>query len=1128
MVERIDPDRRATQDEQPVARLVLSLLGPPEVLVDGKPATGLGSQKMLALLAYLAVEAHHQHVRSRLAALLWPDQPAKQAYQNLRTTLSRLRRAIGDADAEPPHLISDSLTLQLNPQSDYWLDVEVFESLLASTERHRHRRLGACPSCVSSLNQAGELYRGELLAGLDLPDAFTFGEWLLLQRERLRQRAGSLFHTLASSYLAQGRPEAARRCVGRLLELDPWNEPGHRLLLRSLAMSDGRTAALHHFEAFRATLADELDVEPEDRTLALVDLIRAGDLADMHPHMPAGSVPVPSQPFVGREAEREQITEHLAGRAQRLITLYGPGGSGKTRLVMEVAAEQAPLWRDGVYFIPLVDVPNADHLVDALASALDLASADSSSQSDDLVDFLRVKELLLILDGFEHLVDGGPHLQDILRWAPEVKILLASRARVGLTGEWTVRLDGLNVPPTMPTTAAEARDYPAVELFLQNARRVIAGFDLSPENLPHVVRICRLVEGLPLGIQLAAPWVRMFPCRQIADEIEQSPDFLHSLDRGRPERQHSLRATFEYSHHLLSKRERCILRQLSVFRDGFTPEAAQRVTGAEPLDLVSLVDKSLLQDASPGRLILHPTLRHYAAEKLAAVPEEERAARERHAFHFLGFVQQREGALQGEDPKAALEEIIVELANVRTAWRWAVNEAVFDEVAATVPGLSRFYNLRGLFREAVDVFGDAADHVLASRGETSAVGGRLLVEEARFLIKQSAYESGVEVAKRAIDLAQAGQDVLTEAVARRWWGQALFRRGEYQAAQVQLDQAVSLAQAVQAYEVEADSLGILGGLRWGQGDYAGVKPYLERALRIYREIGNRADQAGMLNNLGITAVEQGDYSEASVRYEEALRIMQAIGDRQSVGAILNNLGNVYRYVGCYTEAQIRYEESLRTLRDVDDRTCEANTLGNLGMVHHYLDEDEAARSYSRKALRIAREAGQRPQQAFRLLYLGNACLGSGRFAEAAEAYAEALSLRRELDQPNLAAEPRAGLARVALAQGNLRRAQAEVEPVLRYLEANASSAAPVHPLDGTESPVQVYLTCYRVLAANQDPRAPQVLAAAYDLVQERAAKITDRAMQQSFLENVAANREIVEHYEKLGAAPTPAASEAEP
>lgn len=453
------------------ARLVLSLLGPPRVFVNGEAVMGLEkSQKVLALLAYLAVEAHRWHLRSGLAALLWPDQPARQAYQNLRKTLSRLRRAIGDDEADPSHLISDSQTIQFNPQSDHWLDVAEIKRLLTATERHPHRRLDACPTCVSKLGQAGELYRGEFLAGLDLREASSLDEWLLLQREQLHQQACSVFHTLASSHLARGEPEAARRHARRLLQLDPWNEPGHRLLLRSLTLSDGRSAALQHFEEFRETLASELRVEPEDETLALVDLIRAGELADMYPRTPLTSLPVPATPFVGRGAERKQINDYLAGQDKRLIILYGPGGSGKTRLAMEIAAEQAPLWRDGVWFVPLAEVPDAEHLSDALALALGLQTANRSPEPADLIDFLRAKELLLNLDGFEHLVpppqpppnsegrEGGAGLlQEVLRWAPEVRILVTSRARLGLRGSGRCNWTGWKCRRTSPRLRRKRR-----------------------------------------------------------------------------------------------------------------------------------------------------------------------------------------------------------------------------------------------------------------------------------------------------------------------------------------------------------------------------------------------------------------------------------------------------------------------------------------------------------------------------------------------------------------------------------------------------------------------------------------------------------------------------------------------
>jgi predicted ATPase/DNA-binding SARP family transcriptional activator len=1123
------------------ARLTLLLLGPPQVMVNGEVVMDQRSPKPLALLAYLAIEAHRPHPRGTLAALFWPDQPGKRAFQNLRQTLSRLRKAIrdrtrsgdrtpsGDRDAHPPHLLTDSETIQFNRQSDYSLDVEAFETLLISAERHRHRRLAACPTCASQLAQATEYYRGDFLAGLHPPGGAAFAEWLLLERERLGQRACAALHALASSHLARGEPEAARGYAQRLLTLDPWNEAAMRLLLRALTLSEGRNAALQHYRAFRQALADELGVEPEDETLALVEQIGAGTLADLHPRTPTSHFPMPATPFIGREAERKQINDSLAGPHQRLLTLCGPGGIGKTRLALEVAAEQAPLWQDGVWFVPLAEVPATEGLVDALADALDLRATDGPLEAAQLMDFLRPRELLLILDGFEHLMappqspprSGGRKggvglLQDMLRWAPQLRILITSRARLGLQGEWAISLEGLDLPPDVPATVAEAQTYSAVQLFVQSARRVAPDFTLSPENLSHVVRICHLVAGLPLGIELAAAWVRLFPCRQIADEIEHSPDFLHNSGGNTPARQHSLRATFEYSYNLLSETEGALFRKLSVFRGGFTADAARQVTGSGPPHLVSLLDKSLLQTSPSRRLDVHLTLRNYAAEKLAEMPEEERETQERHGRVYLSFVQEREAALWGENPKQALEEINVELGNVREAWRWAVSQGSLEEIDTSTEGLSRFYDLRGRFREGETAFGSAANRMLVrAQNDTKAqrVACRLLAAQALCLQQQALYPQVIQVVQTAIELARMTQEVLCEARATFLWGEALWRQGDYEPARTQLERALSLARAgydaepgtaLTAQQAEANCLNSLAGVCWSQGDYPGARTYLKQALRVASTAGNRRREGAILGNLGVVAVEQGDYAEARTRYQQALHTQQEVGDRDGEGTTLVNLGNLCLYLGVYAEARTYYQQALTIHQETGARANESQTMGNLGLLFHYLGEDETALEHSQQALWIAQAAGERSMQGARWLELGHALLGQGRLEEAAQAYQNAVALRRELDQPNLATEPLAGLARVALAQGDLARAQAHVEEILGYLETGT--------LHGTINPFQIYLTCYRVLKANDDLRAQNLLVTAYDLLRERAAKITDEGMRRSFLENVAAHREIVSHY----------------
>ncbi|MBI4787136.1 MAG: tetratricopeptide repeat protein [Chloroflexi bacterium] len=1124
----------------PESRLVLSLLGAPQVLLSGRVVIDQRFPKVLALLAYLALEAHRPHSRIALAGLLWPELPEARAFQDLRQTLARLRRAICDQAAGPPHLLADPQTIQFNLQGDCWNDVAAFKTLLAETQGHRHRRLDACPTCISQLAQASAYYRGDFLADLYVPDSPAFEEWLMVEREALRRLACTAFHALASAHLARGQPELTRQYARRLLQLDPWNEPAHRLMLRALASSEGRTAALQHYQAFHQALAAELGVEPEDETVALIGQIRDDALADARPRAPTSHLPAPDTPLVGREAERKQINDMLASQDRRLLTLCGPGGIGKTRLALEIAGEQAALWRDGVWFVPLSEVSAPEQLVDALAAALHLNPSGASLNAAQLIEILRRKELLLILDSFERLTDSASLLQDILRWAPEISFLITSRARLGLQGEWAIALEGLDVPPLTIASVTEAQTYSAVLLLAQCARRVDPTFTLSPENVPHVIRICRSVAGLPLGIKLAAAWVRLLPCQQIADEIEQSLDFLQDAEASNLERQRSLRASCEYSYRLLSEAEQRLFRKLSVFSGGFTVDVARQVTGSAPSSLASLLDKSLLQVSpldlsSSGRLDLHLTLKQFAAEKLAQVSGEEMEARARHGRAYLAFVQKREQALWVENSKETLDEMNVELGNVRAAWRWALSQGEVEEIDASIRGLSRFYDLRGLFPEAASVFESAAVRVLALGANNIAaqrIAGRLLAEQARFLSRQALYAQVVQVAQAAVRLAQASQDTLYEASATWSWGEALWRQGEYEQARSQLEHALFLVRAARDFSqqskaplagkpllemtspadrfsqmVEMDSLNSLGGLRWIQGDHAGAAVYLEQALRIAVNSSSRKDEAKLLMNLGVFAVEQGKYAEAQSMFQQSLRIQRTIGSRRSESLALGNLGNMYLYLGNYSEAKTYYEQALHIQRETGAQADEAITVGNLGLVYHYLEQDEIARDHSQQALAIAQRIGDRRAQGAMWMKLGHALAGLRQLDQAAHAYQESVNLRRDTNSHNVAMESLAGLAHVVLTQGYREQAQAYVEEILSHLETSSGRG-----LDGTINPMQVYLTCYQVLRANGDARAEEILTTAHDLVQRRAAKIEDAEMRRSFLENVAAHRTITREW----------------
>ena len=614
-----------------MAHLSVHSLGSLHVTLDGNPVTGFESNKVRALLIYLAVESDRPHSREALAGFLWPNQPERSARHNLSQALSNLRQAIRDDEAASPFLQVTRRTVQFNPESDHWLDVATFSTHVAASETHTHHRLETCEACIQQLEQAVELYQGSFLAGFFVDESVPFEDWTLLLRERFHRLALDALYHLAKHHERRRDYDRARRYARRQIEMDPWREEAHQQLMRLLARSGQRSAALQQYETCRRILAGELNVEPHQETTALYERILAA--GRVRPH----NLPDQPTPFVGREEELTEIAERLEDPTCRLLTLVGPGGTGKTRLAIQAATESLDAFLQGVYFVPLSPVSSAKFLVSTVADALgfQFRGPSGGEPTAQLVDYLREKELLLVMDSFEHLLQETELLTDILHSAPHVKILVTSRERLNLRAEWLLEVQGLTYPRDEQT--ARAQEYNALKLFLQNVRRVRGDFVLSEETQPYVVRICRLVEGMPLGIELASASVRMFSCEQIAEEIQRDIDFLTTSLRDVPKRHRSMRAVFDHSWNLLSKTEREVFCKLSVFRNGFRREAAKKVARATLPILGALVDKSLLRQTPSGRYNVHELLRQYAAEKLDQTPALKKKSLSRHSSYYADF-----------------------------------------------------------------------------------------------------------------------------------------------------------------------------------------------------------------------------------------------------------------------------------------------------------------------------------------------------------------------------------------------------------------------------------------------------------------------------------------------------------
>lgn len=1079
----------------------LRLFGTFDLRIDGASATGFRSDRARALLAYVAVEREQTHRREQLAALFWPDLPDAPAKANLRNVLSNLRALLGDGDASPLRVTRHDVRFLAEPAA---VDVLAFAAALAQAQR-------TTVTPIDLLQRAVDLYAGDFLAGLFLDDAPDFQEWRVQRQERYHQQAMDCWERIATHWAAMGDYQRLAASARGQLGLTPWHEPAYRRLMEALAGLGMAEAALEQYDRCVLVLAEELGVEPAPETQALARQIRGAEeeVTAAHsgpPRRARSNIPLIATSFLGRESDSAAAISLCRPGQERLVTLLGIGGVGKTRLAIAVGQQLQPDFDDGVRWVSLEGVQpgdnSANRLAVAIAAGLGLALGRAGSVQEQLLDYLRERRLLLILDNFEGLVAHADFLLSLLSSAPGLHLLVTSRQRLNLPGERLLRVSGL------PTEEG-------VALFASRAGSISTHFALDDENRAAVAEICRLVEGLPLGIELAASWTEHFTPAEIAGAVAENRAVLRrdpisdpTGEEAEGQRHDSLRTVYEHSWQLLPANEQRALAQLSLFRGEFSRGAVLAIADAGLSELSALLAKSLVRLVGAGQYTVHEVVRAFSAEKFRLrAGSEQTESLHRYRTYYLQRVQ--------EQPVAVLQR---ELADILAGWQSAVSVRDIVLLTGAASGFSHLLKALGLAQDGVELLRaalsalslDGTDPQAAPREDRDAdpatrrAAGLLLLEFSELAGLTSSLDVAIETARRGLlyadtpalraqlygtiarslaesrsweeveaVFAEAFEEIqrsgdrmlLAQLLCDRAGNRVLHFAGDYAQSLGEMEQALALVTEEIAAETPARAQAeklrftLLGGLSTASnrcGDYIRALGYAQQVRALAEAQNDRFEQLEALIDLGQACCFARRHADAIAYASEGLALAEATGDQEAVGLLGSNLCLIHRVAGHPAQAIAYGEAALPTIQSLKNRRMEGQCRNRLG----------------------------------------HALLALGRAAEAEAMFRQALAVWDALENPNRY-EALAGHAAALLALGRAAEAAVLVEEVLAF----AIGDAPQRVIE----PMLLFRYCVQVLTAGgESARARAVQAQAQAWVERIAARNTDPAVGAAYRAELAA------------------------
>jgi predicted ATPase len=855
---------------------------------------GFHRPKPLLLLAYLALEGKKE--KRHVQELFWSD--AANPAGSLRTAMNQIRQVSSDL------ILSDEHTV--------WTAVENDLTALQSAIAER------------DAPKVEALYRGEFLHGFSLPDwGAELEEWVFSTRESLAARVRGTFIRAAETEAGKGAFDLVAQWAERALavkrqdqtpedleHLYPLLIAGDSVLadeVRRQAKEFGLELRLSHDEA-RGRYVTTLEGNTEARTI---------------PH----NLPRAKTSFIGRDPELVELGQMIGQPEVKLLTLLGPGGIGKTRLSLQLAAGQLEEanFPDGVYFVALESLNEPTQIPLVLAQTLQVKLTDDPFAA--LKSAIDNKHMLLVLDNFEHLVDGALLVSELLEHCPNLTLVVTSRERLNLEEEHVLPLQGLPFPTG--SSFAESQYVDAIELFVQRAKRAKLDFQLNPENLPFVLEVCKLVEGSPLGIELASAWLRSLSLPDLVREISTNRDVLETSSRNVPGRHQSLRAVFEHSWNLLKPKEQLVLARLSVFRGGFTREAASSVADTNLGLLAALVNKSVLrlsetEPGTEGRYDFHPLLLEYANEKFAECSDEMTQTRAKHAQYFLALVE----AASQDGLQAQIKCCKREYENLLAALAWSQNNHGLFGLRLGIL-LGTLWQSQGYNGEGIHWLRTVLSHPEAANASAERFKALILISRIA-MIHAEHVSVGLAYGEEALALARTleNDEYIVQALLRL--SLVAQKQSDWTAVQEYGEAGLALARKLNHSGLIANALWIVGGnLAIITGDYVKSRSHLEESLSLNRKLGSRLEIGFSLNNLGFLVFLLGDLQAAKVHLEEALLIAQDLPDLYLACVAQDSLSAVMQDLGDLGSARSLAEQALKYSWQIQNTMNLRNALENL-------------------------------------------------------------------------------------------------------------------------------------------------------------------------------------------------------